>query len=457
MILQRSLTLRLTCFFSIATMIVITGLSWFINTTVEKHFRDQDRILLNNKTHIVKSVMSADNFDNDFSKVVNEVAKHNGLIINIKNAQKTVYSSGSIQFPRARLVDRQLIQESLFKWQDNQNLYRGKQFNLTLEGAAHSSSLIITLAININHHRQFFISFEKTLIKFIVLSGLLSAILGWFVTRQGLRPLEILKEHAKLISMKRLEQRMPVENLPIEIAGLSITLNNMLERLEDAFKRLSDFSSDIAHELRTPVNNLMTQTQVCLSQPRTVDQCLTILVSNSEEFERLARMISDMLFLAKSDNELVLVYSEDIAIEQEISNLFEFYDALAEERDIKLKLQGHALIKGDQLMLRRAFSNLMSNAIRHSLDGSEVKVRISIVKDIVTVEVENNGDTISHEDLPYLFDRFYRVDKSRTHCSHEGVGLGLAITQSIAKVHGGEVRVRSANNITIFSFTIKCK
>ena len=456
MIFQRSLTLRLTCFFSIATMIVITGLSWFINNTVEKHFRDQDRILLNNKIHIVKSVMSADDFDNDFSKVANEVDKHHGLIINIKNAETTVYSSGSIRFPSDRLVDRQLIQENLFQWQDNQNLYRGKQFNLTLEDAAYSS-LIITLAININHHRQFFISFENMLLKFIVLSGLLSGILGWFVTRQGLRPLEILKEHAMLVSMKDLKQRMPVEKLPIEIAGLSITLNNMLERLENAFKRLSDFSSDIAHELRTPVNNLMTQTQVCLSQPRTVDQCLTILVSNSEEFERLARMISDMLFLAKSDNELISVSSEDIAIEQEMSNLFEFYDALAEERDIKLKLQGHAVIKGDRLMLRRAFSNLISNAIRHSLDGSDIKVRISTVKDIVTVEVENDGDTISHDDLPYLFDRFYRAEKSRTHCSHEGVGLGLAITQSIAKVHGGEVRVRSANDITIFSFTIKCK
>ncbi|MFT6984375.1 MAG: two-component system heavy metal sensor histidine kinase CusS [Psychromonas sp.] len=456
MILRRSLTLRLTCFFSIATMIVITGLSWFINNAVENHFIDQDRILLNNKTHVVKSVILAGNFNNDFSKIANEVDKHNGLIVNIKNPQTTVYSSGGIQFPSDTLLAKQLKQDDLFQWQDNQNLYRGKQFDLTLGDAEHSL-LIVTIAININHHQQFLISFEKTLVKFIVLSGLLSGVFGWFVTRQGLRPLEILKEHARLVSMKDIEQRMPVEKLPIEIAGLSITLNNMLERLEHAFNRLSDFSSDIAHELRTPVNNLMTQTQVCLSQPRTVDECLAILVSNSEEFERLARMISDMLFLAKSDNELILVSAEDIALEQEIANLFEFYDALAEEREIKLKSQGQATIKGDRLMLRRAFSNLISNAMRHSLAGSDITISISTVKDIVTVAIENYGDTISPDDVPHLFDRFYRADKSRTHNKHEGVGLGLAITQSIAKMHGGDVRVCSANGRTLFSFTIKCK
>lgn len=456
MILQRSLTLRLTCFFSIATMIVIAGLSWFINNAIEKHFIDQDRILLNNKTHVIKSVISASNFENDFAEVAKEVDKHNSLVVNIKNADRTVYSSADIKFPGDKVGSEKLRQEELFQWQDDHNLYRGKQFNLTVADAAHSS-LIVTVAININHHRQFFISFEDTLLKLIVLAGVLSGIFGWFVTRQGLRPLKILSEQASLVSMKHLEQRMPVHKLPIEIAGLSVTLNNMLERLESAFNRLSDFSSDIAHELRTPINNLMTQTQVCLSQPRTVNECQAVLASNSEEFERLARMISDMLFLAKSDNELILLSTENMLIEEEIANLFEFYDALAEEREIKLKLQGRAAIQGDRLMLRRAFSNLISNAIRHSADGSEIKVRISTLKDSVTVEIENYGDTILPDDLAHLFERFYRADKSRIHDQHEGVGLGLAITQSIAKAHGGDVRVRSANDRTIFSFTIKCK
>lgn len=198
----------------------------------------------------------------------------------------------------------------------------------------------------------------------------------------------------------------------------------------------------------------MMQTQVALSQPRSKNEYLMTLGSNAEEFERLARMISDMLFLAKTEKKLITLSAEPILLEQEIADLFEFYDALAEDSNIKLKSQGAAKVKGDKLMLRRAFSNLLSNAIHHSFEGGEIAINIYTFKERVSVDVINSGLTIPKEELSHLFDRFYRGDKARTCCSQERIGFGLEITQSIAKAHGGDVSVRSQDKVTTFTFAI---
>ena len=145
------------------------------------------------------------------------------------------------------------------------------------------------------------------------------------------------------------------------------------DRLEEAFLRLSDFSSDIAHELRTPVSNLMTQTQVALSRARNADDYRSILESNAEEFEHMARMISDMLLLAKAENGLVVPHRETLQLGAEVRALFDYYDAVAEEKGITLMLEGDAEISADRLMLRRALGNLLSNAVRHATPGSSVR------------------------------------------------------------------------------------
>ena len=482
MILQRSLTLRLTCFFSITAIAVLTLLSWFIKNEMVGYFLREDNQILRNKAYMMKELISKTHFNKDFSEIVDKMEKLEGVAIKIDNPddQIVLYISDHLRFPdsvlngdtqnfidydsekRISTYNYQGVKKSpppgnikneLLEWRDKDNFYRGMQFRFTLNDPNHSS-VLVTLALNINHHRSFLNHFISVLIKFTLIAGVISALLHWFVTYQGLRPLQILTKKATLVSGKDIKQRMPIDNLPTEIAGLSETLNSMLERLEDAFQRLDTFSSDIAHELRTPINNLMMQTQVALSQPRSTKEYQMTLASNAEEFERLAKMISDMLFLAKTDNQLVLLSTEDVLLEQEIADLFEFYDALAEDRQIKLKLEGQAKVKGDKLMLRRAFSNLMSNAIRHSFEGSEVDINISSLKQGVAVKVINHGHTISPEELPHLFDRFYRADQARTNCSQERVGLGLAITQSIAKAHGGDVSVNSKDKVTTFTFTI---
>lgn len=457
MILQRSLSFRLTCFFSIASMIVLTTLGWLIYGAIDKHFVEQDRTILNDKVRVVQDFILGSMQDNEMpqfsAQLGNIFEEHHIIVVNVTNVGNVAYSSPRVKFPSDVTAYYLDDEEMLFEWQDIDNLYRGMRFHIQT-APQNSAEYEVTIAININHHREFLNSFKATLIRFIGAAGVISGILGWFATKQGLLPLQVLRKRVESVSVDHLDQRMPVDTMPIEIADLSETLNKMLERLESAFERLSDFSTDIAHELRTPINNLMTQTHVSLSKSRTVSEYQDILVSNSEEFERLAKMISDMLYLAKSDHGLLPLMPESISLKTEITNILEVYDALAERKKVSLKLLGEAHVEGDRLMLCRAFTNLISNALRHSFEGGYVTIRIIPQNNSVKIEVENYGETISSDDIPHLFERFYRADKSRVRNVSDGVGLGLAITKSIVTAHGGEISVNSSDGITIFILTL---
>ena len=256
-----------------------------------------------------------------------------------------------------------------------------------------------------------------------------------------------------MVTAQQLSHRLPVDSVPFELAELAQSLNDMLARLEEAFIRLSDFSSDIAHELRTPVSNLMTQTQVALSRARSADEYRNILESNAEEFERMARMISDMLLLAKAENGLVVPNRETLDLATEVRALFDFYDALADEKGLQLRLEGRAEVSADRLMLRRALGNLLSNAVRHASANTLLRVLVGDDADTVSIAIENSGEAIAPENLGRVFDRFYRVDPSRQRSS-EGTGLGLAITRSIVLAHGGTIIAKSAGAVTTFTIRL---
>ncbi|MDP2752529.1 MAG: heavy metal sensor histidine kinase [Rhodocyclaceae bacterium] len=222
-----------------------------------------------------------------------------------------------------------------------------------------------------------------------------------------------------------------------------VAVRREMARMEEAFNRLSDFSVDLAHELRTPVSNLMTQTQVALSKSRTVAEYQETLASNAEEFERLSSMIADMLFIARAEQGLIVPRRQPVNLASEVHNLIDFFDALAEEKKVSLSSKGEGIVSGDALMLRRAIGNLLSNAIRHTPVGGEV--RITLTPDErggAILTVENTGQPIPSEHLPKLFDRFYRADPSR-HQEGEGAGLGLSIARSIVRAHGGDLTARS--------------
>jgi two-component system heavy metal sensor histidine kinase CusS len=308
----------------------------------------------------------------------------------------------------------------------------------------------VAIALNIDHHREFLAAFYESLGLAIAAAIVLMGLLGWMAAKRGLAPVRDMANIAQSITASRLDDRLPIATLPSELVDLATSFNDMLSRLEDSFRRLSEFSSDLAHELRTPVTNLMMQTQVALSHPRSTEEYREVLYSNIEELERLARMITDMLFLAKADNGLIVPGNEAVDLATEVRELFEFYDALADDRGVELALVGGATVPGERLMMRRAISNLLSNAVNRTARGGCVNVRIEAADaGAIRLTVENPGETISAEHLPRLFERFYRVDPARQRLS-DGAGLGLAITRSIVVAHNGTIRAFSANGLTRF-------
>ncbi|ECM0692169.1 copper resistance membrane spanning protein PcoS, partial [Escherichia coli] len=225
---------------------------------------------------------------------------------------------------------------------------------------------------------------------------------------------------------------------PPEISETMQEFNNMFDRLEGAFRKLSDFSSDIAHELRTPVSNLMMQTQFALAKERDVSHYREILFANLEELKRLSRMTSDMLFLARSEHGLLRLDKHDVDLAAELNELRELFEPLADETGKTITVEGEGVVAGDSDMLRRAFSNLLSNAIKYSPDNTCTAIHLERDSDCVNVMITNTMSGQVPANLERLFDRFYRADSSRFY-NTEGAGLGLSITRSIIHAHGGEL------------------
>jgi two-component system heavy metal sensor histidine kinase CusS len=265
-----------------------------------------------------------------------------------------------------------------------------------------------------------------------------------------MRPIRQVTMVAASMSAKSLKERIPLAPVPKELQQMVSSFNAMLSRLDDAFVRLSNFSADIAHELRTPVSNLMTHTEVVLSRKRNIEDYEDNLYSNLDDLKRMSRMIDDMLFLAKSDNRLLKPENNQIDLQEEVGKLLEYYRLLADERSIELSVSGAGSVRGDVLMLRRAISNLLSNALRYTPEGQTIRVDIRQKNTSTVVTVQNPGKTIAPEHLEKLFDRFYRVDPARREGSPSNAGLGLSITRSIIEAHEGRIWCTSSNGMTGF-------
>lgn len=461
MINTKSITFRLTLFFSTTSTFVLLIVGMLVGNLVESHFEELDLEELEGKLklvrHALKNVRTPSNLTNIPLNLSDALIGHPDLSVAIRGPDhRRLFTTPNADFAahllKLPLVGDSFKKDKLVTWEEKGVIYRGISANVDL-GVAEKSLAVVALAIDIEPHQTFMKTFYKDLWMAISTGVLITIFLGCIAARRGLAPVRKIAEVTKKISANHLSSRLELNSVPQELVDLVAAFNEMLARLEDSFDRLSDFSTDLAHELRTPISNLMTQTQVALSKTRTADEYREVLYSNLEEYERQSRMISDMLFLAKADNGLITPSREIVCLSKELSDLFGFYEAIADEQSITLTLTGEGYVSGDRLMLRRAFSNLLSNAIRHTPQGKAVKVFISQSKAQETnIIIENFGETIPLEHLPRLFDRFYRVDPSREKAS-DGAGLGLAITKSIIKAHQGNIQVFSSNGSTRFEAT----
>ncbi len=456
-----SLALRVTLLFGLAAAIVFPVFGWVIDRSIETHFSTEDVSELKVIAKAVQKALSAVHSENDlllterrFNDIL--VGHHSASLYIATHDGRTIYSSAGPDLSTiastaiADNVDSATIQD----WHDGDSHYRVLIERMDEDGAASSPPYTVAVAVTIDYHLHFLDEFHHTLWLMIASGIAIMSLMGWIAVRQGHAPLHNIVAQIRQTSASEFNARLSPDEVPRELTDLAVSFNEMLERMAVAFQRLSNFSADIAHELRTPVASLMTQTQVALAQSRNVDEYREILYSNIEEYERMAQMIADMLFLAQTDNGLYTPNATAVDLAKEVHSLFEYYEAWADERDVTLRLEGAATVSGDRLMLRRVLSNLLSNAIRHTPAGHTVRVKLESTPGVETaITVENPGTAIPAEHLPRLFDRFYRVDPSRQR-SGEGAGLGLAIVKSIVDAHGGRIEVHSSDAGTVFRITL---
>ncbi len=293
---------------------------------------------------------------------------------------------------------------------------------------------------------------KSTLLALPLLLALLALGAG-LVTRMGLAPLRRLNKLAASVGTRSLDRRLSVSGLPAELAEAAVEFNNMLQRIDDGYRQLQDFAGDLAHEMRTPVATLIGRTQVALAQRRSAGELREVLEGNGEELERLARLISDMLFLAQADHEAAKLQPQAVDLRAEAQRVVEYIGVVAEEKAVTLRIEGDApAIQADPLLVQRAITNLLSNAVRHAGHGSCVEVAVAASAARIKLAVTNQGESIPAAYLGRIFERFWRGDAGRAR-REGGTGLGLAIVRSIMKAHGGSIDVQSGDGRTTFTLS----
>lgn len=292
---------------------------------------------------------------------------------------------------------------------------------------------------------------------------ILAMVLSYLLIRAALRPLRGIAASAGLVTVNRLNTRITVARVPSELEALVNALNAMLERVEHGFQRLSRFTADLAHDMRTPISNMRGAAEVALARPRSTDEYESLLASNLEECDRLSRMIENVLFLARAEHPQFVKHMRAFEAGQELTRIAEYFEGIADDANVRVQVTGAATLTADLELFRRAVSNLLANAIRYTPGGGEIGLEVRASADAVRVTVSNQGQPIAAEHLERIFDRFYRVDPSRSALPSSGLsqgstgstGLGLAIVRTIMELHGGTVHAESDAQSTRFVLTFR--
>ena len=313
-------------------------------------------------------------------------------------------------------------------------------------GGDNGPQRVIQVAMDETGERGMIAEYRRDTLLVLALGTLLFAVAGTVIARRCLRPVQDLAESAERITTNDVNITVDPDarRWPKELTTLADSLYRMLSRLESSYNRCSQCTEDMAHELRNPIHSLMGETEVALSRERTPEEYRQVLASSLEEYTRLSRMINELLFIARADNPKTAIDRVRLDVHGELEAVREFHEAQAQENGITIRCTGQASLDADPRLLRRAVSNLVSNALSHTREGGSIslEVRGADRDGMVEIVIRDNGCGIRAGDLPRIFDRFYRSERNRAK-QGEGAGLGLAIVKSIMTLHGGSVAIES--------------
>jgi len=440
---QRSIALQLILLFTVASgLLLACGLGIFYSIVV-RHAVAEDNSVLADKMFALSTDLRENGPENLGEELtVRRAGQHTPYWIRILDAEgraiaETPQMDGLIPaqiFPTGREPADAI--RSRKDYRSAGKLFSLVAFNEHSAGKAYTLQLAQDRSSDEQVERNFALLFIAVLFGGVVASALIAIV----VTRRGLRPLREMTESLHRIGPDQLKQRIGSIGWPRELQPLAIAFDQMLKRLDDSFTRLSQFSADLAHELRTPIANMLGETQVALTRDRTAAEYRETLESTVAECERLSRIVDNLLFVARVDAASEPIARKQFDARAEVEKIAEFYQTVADDHHVTITCSGNGQIYADPDLFERAVGNLLDNALRFTPENGSIRIALCENEADFEVAVSDNGCGIAAQHLPRVFDRFYRAESSR---SSDGAGLGLALVKSIVDLHGGSAIIES--------------
>ena len=447
-----SITRRLMVFNILAALIILLTTVGYLYYGLVLSLEQEDRLYLTKKIEVVRSVLRE--HPHDSAAVQREIelqgdVQFTRFFIRVLDAKGDVFVqtrnalfAPSIEaFPDPVAADMLSEQGKRMQFHDGQASYLMSAW--ADDARAGGKRWVVQAALDLSHEAGILRRY-RIKVELVVMAGILiCGTVGFWIARRSMRPMRLLTRTLQRVRATKLSERLDANRLPSELTVFAASFNDMLDRLEDSFNRLTRFSTDLAHELRTPINNLRGEAEVSLSKARTAEEYRQILESSIEEYEHLSHMIESLLFIAKAEGTDIAIQRSEFSAEKEILAVLDYYDAYIDEKKITISFTGSAVLSADPMLFRRVMTNVLSNAFRYTPAGGRVTVTVTRAPDgEVKIAVIDTGVGIAAADIDQIFNRFYRGSAAKKLVSR-GTGLGLAIVKSIMDLHGGNIKIAS--------------
>jgi len=462
---SRSLTATLALAFAGTTLAVVGCIVYFALDRQVKQQDDLDIVLTaRHVRRLAGELDSLADLRSHADRLTSQVLGNAALAMEVRDPAKTLlleHNTESVADPdasSAALLRRvgatgRITEAAVAEWHTAQGVpMRGVATDATLRDG---TTVTVIVERNMTDRWRLLDHYRERLYVVGFAGMLLAFLMSWLLVRESLRPLREIAQSAATVTVDRLDTHIDVDNVPSELEALVASLNSMLDRLHGGFKRLSQYTADLAHDMRTPLGNLRGSTEVALARPRSNEEYQALLESNLEECERISRMIESVLFLARAEHPQFVTTQRDLDAVQELTRIADYFEGVAEDAGVHVRVTGSGHPRADAELFRRAVSNLLANALRYTPRGGDITLNVAESAENVRITVSNPGTPIDPALLERIFDRFYRADAARRSDpkSAGSTGLGLAIVRTIMDLHGGTAHAESDAASTRFILT----
>ena len=439
----RSITSQLVVLFTLAAALLLTCGIGALYLIVTRHAFAEDNEVLADKVAAIQADLSGARGPRGLSDDLKNIrpGERTAYWVRVLDSNKSIIAEtpGMSGMLPVSLFEKEAPVSSEFCPKDSRT--PGRLFSVvTIRSEVWGEVYTIQAAQDRSEDDEFLRNFAALLAVVVALGLAASTVIAITVARRGLRPLGEMTHALQRVGPQQLNERVSAVGWPRELQPLALAFDDMLDRLENSFMRLSQFSADLAHELRTPLANIRGEAEVALTRSRTPEEYRAVIESTVAECQHLTQIVDNLLFLARTEAAEGLLQRTTFAGRAALEKIAAFYEPVAEEQKVTITCRGEADLFADEMLLGRAVSNLLENALHYTPAGGTISISIASRDTHAEISVKDTGAGIPAEHLPRVFDRFYRADSSR---SSEGLGLGLALVKSITDLHGGTATIES--------------